>query len=313
MNCLKNNFWVAIRNPLYCGKIFIPKYKDEESFFVKGQHDPLISEALFYDVQDVLNGRKKVMRLKMAVDEMLPLRGFLICPKCEKMLTGSASKGRSQYYHYYHCNPVCGFRHKAHEANELIVKEIKKYVSPLPTLKLFKEIIISVFKSKTSLQRTEAKQLSTQLEEANKRLSKARDLLLAGDLEADDYRTIKSETEEKINRFEAKLAVSIRDTTNIEPLLTTAISNISHLDVLYTKGSVTQKRKIIGSMFPEKLTFDGFRYRTTRVNEAINLMLLINKKLKDKKNGTNRLFPDLSQREVPSGFEPLWKLLQSSA
>ncbi|MEJ7680244.1 MAG: recombinase family protein [Segetibacter sp.] len=60
LNCLKNNFWVAIRNPLYCGKIFIPKYKDEESFFVKGQHEPLISEALFYDVQDVLNGRKKL-------------------------------------------------------------------------------------------------------------------------------------------------------------------------------------------------------------------------------------------------------------
>ncbi len=89
------------------------------------------------------------------------------------------------------------------DANEQMVKEIKKYVSPLPELKLFKEIIMSVFKSKTSLQRTEAKQLSTQLEEANKRLSKARYLLLAGDIEADDYRTIKSETEEKINRFEA--------------------------------------------------------------------------------------------------------------
>lgn len=56
----KNNFWVAIRNPLYCGKIFIPKFKDEESRVVQGQHEPLISEALFYEVQDVLNDRKKV-------------------------------------------------------------------------------------------------------------------------------------------------------------------------------------------------------------------------------------------------------------
>ncbi len=65
----KNNFWVAIRNPLYCGKIFISKFKDEESRFVQGQHEPLISEALFYDVQDVLNGRKKIQRIKLAVDE----------------------------------------------------------------------------------------------------------------------------------------------------------------------------------------------------------------------------------------------------
>jgi len=244
----------------------------------------------------------EVMRLKMAVDEMLPLRGFLICPKCSKMLTGSASKGRSQYYHYYHCNPICGFRHKAQAANEQMVKEIKKYVSPLPELKLFKEIIISVFKSKTNIQRTEAKQLSTQLEEANKRLSKTRNLLLAGDIEADDYRVIKSETEEKINRFEAKLAVSVKDTTDIEPLINTAISNISQLEILYTKGSVTQKRKIIGSMFPEKLTFDGFQYRTTRVNEAINLITLINKKLEVKKNGTNHLSSDLSHHVIPLGL-----------
>lgn len=95
------------------------------------------------------------------------------------------------------------------------------------------------------------------------------------------------------------MAVSVKDTTEIEPLLNIAISSISQLDVLYTKGSVTQKRKIVGSMFPEKLTFDGFQYRTTRVNEAINLMVLINKKLENKKNGTNHLFSDLSHEVIP--------------
>ena len=170
------------------------------------------------------------------------------------------------------------------------------YASPLPELKLFKEIIISVFKSKTNIQRTEAKQLSSQLEEANKRLSKARDLLLAGDIEADDYRTIKSETEEKINRFEAKLAVSVKDTTDIALFLKKAVSNISQLDVLYTKGSVTPKRKIIGSMFHGRLPFDGFKYRTTRVNETINLMLLMSKKSEDKKNRKNHFSSNFSKR-----------------
>lgn len=51
----KANMWGLIRNPIYCGKIFIPKYKDEDSRFVTGQHEPLISEGLFYNVQDVLD------------------------------------------------------------------------------------------------------------------------------------------------------------------------------------------------------------------------------------------------------------------
>jgi len=58
----KGLFWFAIRNPVYCGKIFIPKYKDEESRFVKGLHEPIISEALYYQVQDVLDGRKRQLQ-----------------------------------------------------------------------------------------------------------------------------------------------------------------------------------------------------------------------------------------------------------
>ena len=79
----KGLFWFAIRNPVYCGKIFIPKYKDEESRFVKGLHEPIISEALYYQVQDVLDGRKRHYKLKVVSNESLPLRGFLICPSCQ--------------------------------------------------------------------------------------------------------------------------------------------------------------------------------------------------------------------------------------
>ncbi|MCH5688740.1 recombinase family protein [Niabella sp. W65] len=93
LKCSKNNFWVAIRNPIYCGLIFVPKYKEEESLLAKGQHEPLISEALFYDVQDVLDGRKRILGTKVTADDSIPLRGFLICPKCGRMLTASASKG----------------------------------------------------------------------------------------------------------------------------------------------------------------------------------------------------------------------------
>ena len=42
---------------MYCGKIIVPKYKDEEGFTAQGIHEPLISEVLFYRVQEVLNGR----------------------------------------------------------------------------------------------------------------------------------------------------------------------------------------------------------------------------------------------------------------
>jgi site-specific DNA recombinase len=59
LKCSRSSFWDYIRNPGYCGKILVPKYKDEAAQLVDGQHEPLISESLFYKVQDVLNARKR--------------------------------------------------------------------------------------------------------------------------------------------------------------------------------------------------------------------------------------------------------------
>jgi site-specific DNA recombinase len=304
LQCSKNTFWGSIRNPVYCGKVFIPKYKEEESQLVQGQHESLISESLFYDVQDILDGRKKKRRTTLTVDPELPLRGYLICPKCGRILTGSASKGRNQHYYYYHCRLGCTFREKAPEVNEIIVDEIRKYVRPLPFLELYKEVIVSVFKNKTRHERGDVSQLRKELEEANERLTKARNLLIGGDLDPDDYRTIKIETEERINRLEAKLTTGIKGTASVEPLLDKAISHISQLATLYEEGTTARKRKIIGSIFPEKLTYDGIECRTTRINEGLRLMLLFYKALDSKKKGANQKFSDLSQDVTETGFEP---------
>lgn len=119
LKCERNNFWKLIRNPVYCGLIEIPAHKEDEITYVKGQHEPLISQSLFYQVQDVLRGKARAVNTKVNSSEMLPLRGFLECPDCHRMLTGSASKGRSQYYFYYHCSASgCGTRFKAESVND---------------------------------------------------------------------------------------------------------------------------------------------------------------------------------------------------
>jgi hypothetical protein len=40
---------------MYCGKIFIPKYQEEENHFVRGVHQPIVSDDLFNRVQDILD------------------------------------------------------------------------------------------------------------------------------------------------------------------------------------------------------------------------------------------------------------------
>jgi hypothetical protein len=48
-------------------------------------------------------------------------------------------------------------------------------------------------------------------------------------------------------------------------------------------------------MFPEKLTFEKKEVRTTKINEALRLILLFYNGLNAKKKGTNQQKSDLSQ------------------
>jgi site-specific DNA recombinase len=65
LKCKRNNFYVAVRNPVYCGKILIFKYKDETAHTVKGLYEGIITESLFYDVQDVFKRKKKIEKTKV--------------------------------------------------------------------------------------------------------------------------------------------------------------------------------------------------------------------------------------------------------
>lgn len=301
LRCGKNNFWVAIRNPLYCGKIFIPKYKEEESRFVKGQHEPLISEELFNEAQEVLNGRKRKKKPKIVSEEMLPLRGFLGCPKCNKTLTGSASKGRKQYYYYYHCLPSCGFRQKAEVVNTAFLDEIKKYVPHPAIAELFKSIIEDINKNETSHLSNERRSFLNEIEKQNSRISKSRNLLLDEKIDPSDYKLIKKEAEEKINLLEAKISSFTKAVRNIDDILNSATNALSSLDMIYETGDISFKREIIGSIFPEKLVFEDGVYRTTNMNEVAQLMYQIDNELGVKKKRTSQDFSCLSAKVIPLG------------
>lgn len=65
-----------MHNPIYCGIILVPPYEDEDIQFDKGQHELTISESLFYEAQDVLNGNKNKPAIKFVSTGMLPYGAF---------------------------------------------------------------------------------------------------------------------------------------------------------------------------------------------------------------------------------------------
>jgi site-specific DNA recombinase len=306
--CSKNNFHNAIKNPAYCGKIRLPKFGDEDARLVQGLHEPLITETLFYNVQEVLANRRKVYGTPISTSEDLALRGFLKCPKCPtRMLTGSASKGKKNHVIYYHCTSACGIRYNAKQANEAFVEELMMYVPRNGYDELFVEVVTDCYNNQNRSIKEERKDFMQEIYTLSKRLENARNLMLDNDIEVVEYRAIKEECNEKISRIEAKLNdLNVENSTviDIRPIAKEAVNSLRLLDEFYEKASVEGKRYLVGILFPEKLTYDGTMYRTPQRNLAMELIYLKNKELQGKKKGQKLNKKSLSHYGWLMGLEP---------
>ena len=94
----KQLIYKILRNPIYSGRIVVPKLRVN----VQGRHDALVSEGLFNEVQEVMNGGKKSNRPKHLNNPDFPLRGVK-CGLCRGSISGGYSTGRSKKYAYYGC------------------------------------------------------------------------------------------------------------------------------------------------------------------------------------------------------------------
>ena len=253
--CSLNNFWLMIRNPIYYGKIVVPAYEQENRYLVNGLHEKLISEDVFKQVQQVLNNNAKPQR-RTKTNNQLPLRGLLTCPLCFKNLTGSASKGRNTYYHYYHCTNGCKFRVRADSMDELVLKELKQLIPGEFYLSLFHVVLQRVYNKHFGEASNTQSQIFKSIERTFERLNKAKELLLTGEIDNDDYFAIKADCEYKINCIGTSLNNAAFMISKAEKIIAEAMHKFSNISLTYQQFETTYKRKIIDLLTDKRILCD---------------------------------------------------------
>ncbi|TKC65169.1 recombinase family protein [Pedobacter hiemivivus] len=253
--CSLNNFWLMIRNPIYCGKIIVPAYEQENRYLVNGLHEKLISEDVFKQVQQVLNNNAKP-QCRTKTNNQLPLRGLLTCPLCLKILTGSASKGKNRYYHYYHCINGCKFRVRADSMDELVLKELIQLIPGEFYLSLFRAVSQRVYNKHFGEASNTQSQIFRSIERTFERLNKAKELLLSGEIDNDDYFAIKADCEYKINRIGTSLNNAAFMISKAEKIIAEAMQKFSNISLTYQQFETTYKRKIIDILTDKRIFCD---------------------------------------------------------
>ncbi len=302
-------FWTMVRNPVYCGKIFIPAYKDEDACFVQGIHEPLISEELFYSVQDILNGRKKNIKNRSKQKEELPLRGFLICRRCGGNLTGSASRGKGGRYFYYHCQPGCNERFKAEEANDEIIAELQREISvKKEAINLYRVILEKELKKNSKESLEDKEKIMAEIRKNQERIDNAQQLMLDGELSMSDYKNIKNRYEPIIKKLQEQIEESTPKTSDYKKYLDFGFNILQNIDRFYISAKPAVKLQTLSSILAEKLVFENNKYRTLAFHEELALILNTGKGSSGNEKGQNQENLILSSGVVPTGIEPVSKV-----
>jgi len=312
LKCNRNSFWMLLRNRVYIGQIFIPAYKDEPEEWIQGIHLPLISENVFYKVQDIIEGRKKHLpsSLKTIRDEF-PLRGILICPQCGKYLTASCSKGKMGVrYPYYHCTNFCKERKKAEVVNNALEGLLETIKPSEGALKIFSKIVNDKITQNNQTNKIEGGKINTEITKLKKRIENAKNLMLDGEIEVSEFKTIRISTEDNIKKLSIELNRNQDGLINIKSNITEASMVISNLAKAYKQSNTSIKRQILSSIFSSGLIFEEKNYRTLKINEVIAKILRNTNACDDSPKKKHTRFGVLSLRVIPKGFEPLTHRLE---
>ena len=138
----------------------------------------------------------------------------------------------------------------------------------------------------------------------NQRIENLQDLLVDGTISPKVYgQTLNRYTKQRDQITTSLHGLNTSD-SEYKGLIENAFLHLENFKQTYTNSPIMHKKKLISSIFPEKIEFDGKKCRTTRINDVLRYILQIDKELDENKKGQISKNMSLSRVVESEGIEP---------
>jgi site-specific DNA recombinase len=203
---------------------------------------------------------------------------------------------------YYHCNHCRTTRYRAGDVNDSVVKMLKSLSVSSEVEELFKVIVQLVF-NEDQISDAKEKELATKkLDQLNEQIERLDDLLLGGKLKIEDCNSMKEKLSNRLNQLKSKQQIKETEKSEFEEYLFKGVGLLKNFGSAYENYDLDGKHQLLGSTFPEKIIFDGKKCRTTKMNEAVSLIVSVDKGLKKGKKKQVNQKTDLFTIVGPTGL-----------
>ena len=139
-------------------------------------------------------------------------------------------------------------------------------------MNLYEAILKDVFKSNEVDRESEKVKNDAEIISVGKKLQTLVLKNLEGVIDDDTYQSTKEILQNQKNEYLVRKESLKNLPDDFSNYLTFGFSLIGNLSHYYANAEVNTKKKIVGSIFPEKIYFENNSYRTTKVNAVIELL-----------------------------------------
>jgi site-specific DNA recombinase len=246
-----------LNNCIYAGLIKLPAYEGKPEKYIKGLHEAIIPESVYWLAHEIINGRPG-NKARPKAD--FPLRGILRC-QCGAHMTASYSKGKKKYYMYYQCTVERGkvFR------GDLLHEKIEEVLHHLSFSEERVAKIYNFAKEKLS-KATSFRALSIKAKEQE---FKTEEKMIKDEIEVGTYKVWYAKLNSQKGALETEIVSLKKTDRHVFERLEEAIPVLTNLKHLYIACSLEGQQMLLKKVFEVGFMYDGKVVRTPSLNPAL--------------------------------------------
>ncbi len=253
----KASFHRLVRKPIYKGFISVPNME----IYTKGTFPPIVEPKIFDEVQRIVDGKNHNPPVYRKVHPDFPLRGTVLCPKCNKKLTANWSKKKYPYYKCSTCKNVNLKRKDVHKAFMDFLRQIQLSES---IVELTEEAIKLNWEERNKAYEIELKELKNRLGE----IAKEQDAIALQNRDGILPARVAKEQLDKLENEYAQIGYQLSEykpTEEIdEELLEYSTHFLKNMCSVWGELEVTSQNELQKFLFSEGLQFDGEKFATNQ-------------------------------------------------
>jgi site-specific DNA recombinase len=297
----------VFKNPFYCGLL---THNMLEGLVVNGNQEKLVSRDLFLRVNGIIEQHVQGYKV-LEENDAIPLKRFLHCHTCGKLLRGYIVKKKNIYY-YKCCTAGCCNNRSASVLNERFASILNYFNLNISAdvINLLKTQMIATFNQLTKDQQDSSKQLQMRLIELNTKIGRLEERFIEEEINAELYHRYNSKYLEEKKELERELYQGSNEVSNLDKCIDLTVNFASRMRLKWLSGDYAVRQQIQFLLFPEGIDYDRKTdgCRTTRINNVFLYLAYLQQIITKKKRGIPELnlnYASLSSWVAGTGLEPM--------